>query len=147
VPPAELAPPKMAAEEASPTEAEVLAALEQVVDPCSVTAGTPLSLVDMGLVVGWSYAGGVLDLSLTVTGPGCTYLGLLADAAGEVLGGLPEVTAVCVTFVPDIVWDESRLSDRGHALLAHRRQRTVTALGLRPRMWQEARSLAAVDRP
>jgi len=147
VPRAELALPHTPATSASPTEAEVLAALEQVVDPCSVTAGVPLSLVDMGLVVGWSYAGGVLDLSLTVTGPGCTYLGLLADAAGQVLRGLPVVAEVRVAFVPDIVWDESRMSDRGRGLLAGRRQRTVAALGLRPRMWQEARPLAGVDQP
>lgn len=147
MPRAELAPAHTPAASASPTEAEVLAALEQVVDPCSVTAGAPLSLVDMGLVVGWSYAGDVLDLSLTVTGPGCTYLGLLADAAGQVLRGLPGVAEVRVAFVPDIVWDESRMSERGRGLLAGRRQRTVAALGLRPRMWQEARPLAGVDQP
>ena len=119
------------------TPAQVAAALAHVCDPCSLAAGTPLSLVDMGLLVSSFVEDGVLDVRLCVTGPGCTYVGLLADAAHRAVRELPGVRAARVSLDPHVMWDPSRMTPAGTAALAARRRRTVVELGLRPRMWAE----------
>jgi metal-sulfur cluster biosynthetic enzyme len=59
----------------SVTEAEVRAALDAVVDPCSVVAGAPAGLVQMGLVraleLSEGDAGATIRLRIRVTEPGC----------------------------------------------------------------------------
>ena len=121
----------------APSAAQVDAALDAVVDPCSVAAGTPLSLRDMGLVRGWSYDDGRLRLVLCVTGPGCTFVGGMAATAERALLALPDVAAVDVVVDPDVVWDPSWQSPAARAALDDRRRRAVVDLGLRPRMWGE----------
>ncbi len=57
------------------TEAEIRAALDAVVDPCSVVAGAPAGLVQMGLVraleLSESEAGATIRVRIGVTEPGC----------------------------------------------------------------------------
>ncbi|HXV93730.1 MAG TPA: iron-sulfur cluster assembly protein, partial [Pseudonocardia sp.] len=60
--------------------AAVEAALGTVCDPCSAAAGAPLSLREMGLVRECAVEDGTVRVSLAVTGPGCTFTGLLVDA-------------------------------------------------------------------
>jgi metal-sulfur cluster biosynthetic enzyme len=59
----------------SVTEANVRAALDAVVDPCSVVAGAPAGLVQMGLVraleLSEGDAGATIRLRIGVTEPGC----------------------------------------------------------------------------
>jgi metal-sulfur cluster biosynthetic enzyme len=59
----------------SVTEAEVRAALDAVVDPCSVVAGAPAGLVQMGLVraleLSEGEAGATIRVRIGVTEPGC----------------------------------------------------------------------------
>lgn len=120
-----------------PSPEQVRAALDAVCDPCSLAAGAPLSVVDMGLVVSVDVTDdGDVDLTLCVTGPGCTYVGLLADASTAAVRGLPGVREVRVHLDPTLVWDPSRLTAAGAAAVAARRSRTVELLGLRPRMWE-----------
>ena len=114
------------------------AALEAVVDPCSVAAGTPLSVRDMGLVRDLAVDdAGRVRLLLCVTGPGCTFVGVMADAARERLSAVRGVSDVDVVLDPDVVWDPSWQSERARAALDARRERAVVDLGLRPRMWAE----------
>ena len=114
------------------------AALDAVVDPCSVAAGTPLSVRDMGLVRDLAVDdAGRVRLLLCVTGPGCTFVGVMADAARERLSAIRGVSDVDVVLDPDVVWDPSWQSERARAALDARRERAVVDLGLRPRMWAE----------
>jgi metal-sulfur cluster biosynthetic enzyme len=57
------------------TEVEVRAALDAVVDPCSVVAGAPAGLVQMGLVRALELldgeAGATIRVRIGVTEPGC----------------------------------------------------------------------------
>jgi metal-sulfur cluster biosynthetic enzyme len=57
------------------TEVEIRAALDAVVDPCSVVAGAPAGLVQMGLVraleLSESEAGATIRVRIGVTEPGC----------------------------------------------------------------------------
>ena len=117
----------------------VAAALADVVDPCSLAAGAPLSLVDMGLVRGSAYDAdtGTLVVRLTVTGPGCTFFGAYSAAAQEALSRLPGVRRAEVVLDTDVVWHPGHLTSAGARTLADRRERTVLLSRVRPRMWQE----------
>jgi metal-sulfur cluster biosynthetic enzyme len=115
-------------------DAAIAAALEQVVDPCSVARGTPLSLPAMGLVRRWAWAdGGQLVVDVAVTAPGCGYLGGFADAAARALAGLPGVHGVTVRLDAAVVWSERLLrQDAAEALTAGRarmRERVLAELG------------------
>ncbi len=105
-------------------DAAVAAALEEVVDPCSLAQGTPLSLPAMGLVRRWALTGdGELVLDVAVTAPGCGYLGLFADAAARALAGLPGVREVTVRLDAAVVWTEDLLRPDAAATLAAGRAR------------------------
>ena len=130
-------PPTTAPPTSGPRTDAVEAVLEQVVDPCSLAAGTPLSLRDMGLVRSWTWRDGRLELVLCVTAPGCGFVGHMARAATDGLLALDGVREVDVRVDPEVVWDPSWQSDRARALLDARRRRVVE-LGLRPRQWEES---------
>ena len=123
-----------------PGDDRIRAALRAVVDPCSVAAGHPLDVVEMGLVRGWSWQGGLLRVDLCVTGPGCGFVGVIAAAIRTAVAPLG-VTADCV-LDPTVVWDESMMTGPARASLARRRASVVTDLGLRPQMWREADAAA-----
>jgi metal-sulfur cluster biosynthetic enzyme len=72
----------------------IAAALAGVYDPCSVAAGRPISVVDMGLVTGWSLDAGVLSVVFCVTFAGCTMAPHFVAAARAELAQIPGVTAV-----------------------------------------------------
>jgi metal-sulfur cluster biosynthetic enzyme len=110
-------------------DAAIAAALEDVVDPCSMAQGTPLSLPAMGLVRGWalSDAGGLV-LDVAVTAPGCGYLGVFADAAARALAPLPGVREVVVRLDAALVWDETLLRADAAATLAEGRARVRARL-------------------
>jgi metal-sulfur cluster biosynthetic enzyme len=115
-------------------------ALDRVCDPCSITAGAVLSIVDMGLVRRQHVtADGALEVTVGVTGPGCTYVGLILEAVErEVRADFGDDVRLTVAVDTAWVWTEADLSPAARAVLAARRRRTVVDLGLRPRMWEEA---------
>jgi len=117
----------------------VAAALADVCDPCSLAAGAPLSLVDMGLVKGSAFdaATGTLVVRLTVTGPGCTFFGAYSEAARSAVSRLPGVRRAEVVLDTETVWHPGHLTGAGARALAERRERTVLLSQVRPRMWQE----------
>ncbi len=84
-------------------------ALAGVHDPCSVAAGRPLSLVDMGLLIGWQFDAGVLAVTFAVTFAGCTMAPHFLRAAEAELGRLPGVREVratvdtCFAWTPDLM--------------------------------------------
>ncbi len=73
----------------------ILAALDEIKDPCSLAAGTPLGLSEMGLVkelvIG---ADGAIDVSLRLTSPFCHMIGFFKTEAIRRIGELPGVTQV-----------------------------------------------------
>lgn len=119
------------------TVAAVRAALDGVVDPCSVAAGAPLSLADMGLVRSVVVDGGAVRVALAVTGPGCTFLGLLLGAARSAVEAVPGVREASVEIDTAAVWDPSWLSPSAAAALDDRRRRTLALTAVRPRQWEE----------
>jgi metal-sulfur cluster biosynthetic enzyme len=98
---------------------EVLAA---VPDPCSVAAGAPLGLLDMGLVRSWQVdAEDRLTVVLDVTSPACMMAGhFVADAEAR-LKAIPGLRGVVVRVEPSLEWSEERLTPRGREILERRR--------------------------
>lgn len=116
-------------------------ALGRVHDPCSLTHGSPMSIVDMGLVRRRHVAAdGTVEVTVAVTGPGCLFVGLIVDAVErEVRAEFGADAVVVVEVDTSHVWTEADLSDDAREALAARRRHTVVDLGLRPRMWEDAR--------
>lgn len=87
-----------------PLDTTVRAALAGVYDPCSVAAGRPLSLVDMGLFLGARLDGGTLAVRFAVTFAGCTMAPHFLRAAEAELATLPGVEQVVATVDTSHVW-------------------------------------------
>lgn len=98
--------------------AEVVAALDGIVDPCSVAAGTPAGLAAMGIVEEVTIDGDSVAITLLPTFAGCLFAGLFAQQAEERVGALPWCERVGVRLVGDRIWTDERMSP---ALLARRR--------------------------
>jgi metal-sulfur cluster biosynthetic enzyme len=121
----------------APDPAAVAAALERVHDPCSVASGAPLGLGAMGLVRSCEVDGDAVRVTLGVTGPGCTFTGLLLDRAADAVRAVPGVRTVDVALDTSFVWDPDALAPGAARALEQRRARTLTLSAVRPRQWEE----------
>lgn len=83
---------------------DIEAALSRVHDPCSVAAGRPKSLLEMGLIRNWTLEGSHLDVRFAVTFAGCTMAPHFMEAAREALLEIPEIESVSVAVDTDFVW-------------------------------------------
>ena len=128
-------------------DAAVRACFQSIYDPCSVAADTPVSLIDMGLLEGWSLAAdGVLCVRVCVTFGACTMAPHFVRAAEEQLAALPGVREVKVEIDASVLWTPARMTEHGRALLASRPQRFTRQDLPRPREWEHAgERLAARD--
>jgi len=135
----------------------VRAVLGRIHDSCSVAAGRPMSVVDMGLVLGWRLgADGVLAVEFCVTWGGCTMAPHFMGAAERDLAGLPGVAQVVTRIDHDHVWDERAMrteSDKGSIPIAFRQidsptpNRTFTDMagGLKKRRKRTIEGTATMD--
>ncbi len=121
---------------------EVSRALSHVFDPCSIGANTPLSVIDMGLVLGWSVEGSHLDVRLCVTSPCCTMAPNIARAAESALLQVPGVETVEVAIDPAVRWTPARMSEEGRSRLAHRREESIHLGDIKPQQWRAAQGRA-----
>ena len=92
------------------TDADVRGALGGVFDPCSVAAGRPTSLVDMGLLIGWALEAGELRANFAVTFAGCTMAPHFLAAAKTALAALPGVARVECVVDTGFAWGPDRMS-------------------------------------
>lgn len=119
-------------------DAAVRGCFESIYDPCSVAAGTPISLYDMGLLQGWELSdNGRLEVRLCVTFGACTMAPHFVRAAEETLGKLDGVHEVAVAIDTQVLWSAERMTDRGRALLAGRPSRFRARDAPRPLQWME----------
>jgi metal-sulfur cluster biosynthetic enzyme len=100
---------------------DVVAALDEIVDPCSAAAGTPAGLVEMGIVDAVAIDGVDVTVTLLPTFAGCLFAGLFAGEAERRIRALPWCERVRVELVGDRIWTEERMS---RALRERRRRRS-----------------------
>jgi metal-sulfur cluster biosynthetic enzyme len=90
-------------------EATVRAALNEIVDPCSVVAGAPAGIGEMGLIrrleVRHVPGGVAVEVHIGVTEPGCMMGASFAIRARERLEALAGVTDVDVRLDHAADWD------------------------------------------
>ena len=85
--------------------------LDEIKDPCSLAAGTPFGLDEMGLVdeIVISDSGEVL-VKLRLTSPFCHMIGFFKQEATRRIEALPGVTAVNLMADNGLDWSPSRIS-------------------------------------
>jgi len=127
----------------SVTAARVQEILNTIMDPCSMNAGVPAGLVDMGLVrdvhVDKDREGRChVSVAIGVTEPTCVLLGSFANEAHERLSALSGVSSVNVRVLGDLQWSEDDLSPeyrvRLERLRREKRSRpflSITSVGAR----------------
>jgi metal-sulfur cluster biosynthetic enzyme len=106
--------------------AEVVAALDGIVDPCSAAAGMPAGLAEMGIVDAVAIDGDRVTITLLPTFAGCLFASLFAQQAEERVGALPWCASVGVRLAGDRIWTDERMSP---ALRARRRALRERQLG------------------
>ena len=106
----------------SDLDTQIAAVLDTVMDPCSVAAGAPLALTDMGLVRGWDLdEAGRLTVRLGVTSPLCLMAGHFVAEAQTRLSELEAISSAEVVVEPTLDWSPDKISERGQRLLARSR--------------------------
>jgi len=118
-------------------EDTIRAELNEILDPCSVVAGAPAGLDEMGLVRGLSVSegpGGVaIEVRIGVTEPGCMMGASFAVRARERLEVLAGVVAVDVQLDHDADWEPADIdpayAKRLAAIRAARRNSLETNAG------------------
>ncbi|MBA2680173.1 MAG: metal-sulfur cluster assembly factor [Ktedonobacteraceae bacterium] len=83
-------------------------ALREVTDP-----ELPISVVDMGLIIGLTQQDGIVDVTLTFTAMGCPATEFIMDDIRERLLQEPGVRQVNLDVVWSPVWTKERLSEEG----------------------------------
>jgi metal-sulfur cluster biosynthetic enzyme len=93
-------------------EARLLAALHDVQDP-----ELPISVVDMGLIVGLRFEPPQADVKITFTAMGCPAIDLIVDDVRDRLLQEPGVERVEIEIVWEPIWTRDRLTEEGKAQL------------------------------
>jgi metal-sulfur cluster biosynthetic enzyme len=87
---------------------DVRALLDEIIDPCSIAAGAPAGLVEMGLVRGVEVtsmpAGDAITVRIGLTEPGCMMGASFVVRVREALEPLPGVARVDVELEHDSGW-------------------------------------------
>ncbi len=92
-----------------PDRAALMAALDDVYDPCCADRG--VSIVDMGVVEDVRVDGAHVDVDLVLTSGWCPFVMTMSDAIPERLRRMDGVESVDVKVVWDPVWTMDRLSE------------------------------------
>jgi metal-sulfur cluster biosynthetic enzyme len=103
-------------------DAQVKVALEGVVDPCSVASGAPLSVLDMGLVLGWEVdENDDLVVRIDTTSPGCLMAAHIVADGERRLRQITGLRSATVVVQPSGEWTSERITGHGHEVLRARR--------------------------
>jgi metal-sulfur cluster biosynthetic enzyme len=90
-----------------------------IVDPCSLSTGVPMNLLEMGMLKGAVVSDGVLTVQLIVTSPGCFYGPMFEQQVRErLIDQLGDRLRIEVTISVDEDWTESDIDPRARARLA-----------------------------
>jgi metal-sulfur cluster biosynthetic enzyme len=113
-------------------EARVHEILNAIIDPCSVAAGTPAGLEDMGLVraltVTDTPTGAHVEVTLAVTHPFCMMSAVFVNEARTQLLEQPSISTVNVGLDGAFLWTEDDYSPA----YAARRRESLLERGITP---------------
>lgn len=110
----------------------VLAAINEIVDPCSAGIGMPTGIADLGLIDRLEIDDGRVDVTLITTAPHCMFVGMFKEQIEHRVGATPGVASVRVTMNYETMWDESRMSEGARARTVERHRRLRSSVPARP---------------
>lgn len=88
-----------------------MATLDEIKDPCSVATGTPLGLVEMGLIKQLDIsAEGAVDIHLRLTAPFCHMIAFFKKETAERIGALDGVCSVELKPDNGLDWSQEHMS-------------------------------------
>jgi metal-sulfur cluster biosynthetic enzyme len=117
----------------------IRAALDQVCDPCSIAGNAPVSILDMGLVRGWSVdEQSNLVVRMCVTSPSCTMGPHMVRAAEALLSKIPGLKSARVDIDPGVFWTPDHMTQRGKEMLDGRRSSSLANSPVAPQQWRNA---------
>ena len=120
-------------------DAEIATALDRVCDPCSIAAQAPVSILDMGLVRGWSIDDkSNLVVRICVTSAGCTMAAHMVRAAEAELATIRGLSSARVEVDAGVLWTPAAMTERGRAILEARREASIRAAGAIPQQWRRS---------
>ena len=103
-------------EAATGLRAQILAALDEIKDPCSVATGLPLGLVEMGLIKQFDISPtGDVGIELCLTAPFCHMINFFQAETTRRVGALPGVSSVELKVDNGLDWSASRMSPAARA--------------------------------
>jgi len=107
--------PAIAGSSDQPTREQVLEALGAVLDP-----ELGMSVVELGLVYGIDIVNGAVNITMTLTAPGCPVHDVMPNWIRQAVSTVPGVLSVDVRITFDPPWTPERinLSPRNRGLLA-----------------------------
>lgn len=97
------------------TQEQVMNALREVYDP-----ELGLNIVDLGLVYGVDIADNQVNVTMTLTTPGCPLHNTMAQGAEMAVRRLPGVESAAVQVVWDPPWTPERMSEAARQQLGWR---------------------------
>jgi metal-sulfur cluster biosynthetic enzyme len=100
-----------------PDESAIRAALERIVDPCSIATGVPISLVEMGLVKEITSSDGDVTIVLQLTSPICWQGANILSSVDQAVGALPGARSVKCVLDPAAQWMPDMMSPAAQARL------------------------------
>ena len=89
-----------------PSETEVYEVLRECYDP-----EIPVNVVDLGLVYGVAVEGGVVNITMTLTAPGCHMGAMIRENIEDKLLGIPGCDEAIVEIVWDPPWSPQMMSE------------------------------------
>ncbi len=90
----------------APTEADVYEVLRECYDP-----EIPVNLVDLGLIYGVAIDNRIVNVTMTLTAPGCQMGMMITQEILHKLLGIPGCDDACVVIVWDPPWTPHMMSD------------------------------------
>ena len=92
--------------------AGVWSALDEVLDP-----ELPISLVELGIIYGVQYAGGVVTVTITFTATACPCMEFIHEDISDRLRAEPWICSLRIVETWDPPWTSERISESGRAKL------------------------------
>ena len=122
-----------------PDQDQVRQAIATVLDPCSVNAGAPINVIDMGLILGWSIdAGRNIEIRMRLTSPGCTLAPSFMHRIETAVEAVAHVASAKVSVTGLSLWSEFDVAPESRRRLADVRSRSLASIGTRPQQWRHA---------
>jgi metal-sulfur cluster biosynthetic enzyme len=107
-------------------ESELLARIQTIPDPCSLSIGVPVGIGEMGLLQGLTCEAGRVTVRMQITSPMCTMAVYFMREIEQRLLSQEGVTSVHVEFDHSLEWTPEHISAQARQRLAERR---ITTMG------------------